>query len=177
VSGETAIVAARVSPTPGAIYLSHNNIEGIPMHGPQDFAQAQPGVVAVQGNGVYCAHCGATPAAHAELRGHRGFLIFMQFRKTPGPFCRDCGLATYRRMTEDSLLFGWWGPLSLWINGATMLLNLLVRAPISKLAPPIPGSPGQPMDPGKPLLRRPAAIAFLIPLIAYTTIIIAVLQA
>jgi len=31
-----------------------------------------------------------------NIRAHRGLLIVMQFRKAPGPFCRDCGLATFR---------------------------------------------------------------------------------
>ena len=131
---------------------------------------------AVNGNGVYCGQCGATPAARVDIRGHRGFLIFMQFLKMPGPFCRDCGIATYRRMTSESLFLGWWGPISLWVNGFVMLLNLPGRSTLGKLPPPIPGSPRQPLSPGKPLYRRPAVIGFLVPLVLYTLILIAVIQ-
>ncbi|WP_280271028.1 LppU/SCO3897 family protein [Nocardia wallacei] len=135
-------------------------------HSVPDFAAA---------NGVYCAYCGATPAAHVDFRGHRGMLIVMQFLRQPGPFCRNCGLSTYRRMTVESAWVGWWGFLSFVINPITMLINLPARSKVAALAPPIPGSPRQPMDPGKPLLRRPAALGLLLPVAAVLTIVVGVL--
>ncbi|GEM31813.1 hypothetical protein NN3_28200 [Nocardia neocaledoniensis NBRC 108232] len=112
---------------------------------------------------TYCRHCGATPAAAVDIRSHRGLLLWMQFVRMPGPFCRDCGLATLRRMTLQSVWLGWWGPLSLMINPITLLANASAHSRIRALGPPIPGMPGRPMDPGKPLFRRPAALGFLIP--------------
>ncbi|MET7771368.1 hypothetical protein [Nocardia sp. NPDC005366] len=112
-------------------------------------------------NGVYCAYCGSTPAASVDIRGHRGFIFFMQFLKSPGPFCRDCGLATYRRMTVESMWIGWWGFLSAVINPVTMLINIPARSRITELPPPIPGGPRIPMEPGKPLYER---IEFLLPI-------------
>ncbi|WP_194289677.1 hypothetical protein [Nocardia macrotermitis] len=114
---------------------------------------------------VYCAHCGATPAAAVTIRGHRGFIVFMQFLRMSGPFCRDCGLSTYRRMTVESAWLGWWGVASSIINPITMLINLAAYNSISKLAPPLPGMPGRPMDPGKPLFQRPGALGLLIPIV------------
>ncbi|GAB2719141.1 hypothetical protein [Nocardia thraciensis] len=111
----------------------------------------------------YCAHCGGTPAAPATIYGHRGLLLWMTFRRETGPFCRECGLATYRRMTLENVWRGWWSPLSVFINALTMLFNLLTYRDISRLPPPIAGMPGRPMRPGKPLSRRPAALGFLIP--------------
>ncbi|WP_280425925.1 hypothetical protein [Nocardia carnea] len=111
---------------------------------------------------LYCLHCGAVPAAAVTIRSHRGFVLWMQFVRMPGPFCRDCGLATLRRMTIESAWLGWWGPLSLFINLFTLLSNASAHSRIIRLAAPIPGMPGRPMDPGKPLFHRPAAIAFLI---------------
>ncbi|MBB5911204.1 hypothetical protein BJY24_000071 [Nocardia transvalensis] len=111
----------------------------------------------------YCVHCGGTPAAPVTIRGHRGRLLWMTFLHRTGPFCRNCGLAVYRRMTLENVWLGWWGPFSMFINAATMLFNVLTYREIARLAPPIPGMPGQPLDPGKPLFRRPAAIGFVIP--------------
>jgi len=111
-------------------------------------------------NGVYCNYCGATPAVATDVRGHRGFIFYMQFVKSPGPFCRDCGLATYRRLTIESLWIGWWGMLSSVINPVTMLINLGARSRIVALPPPIPGGPRRPMDPGKPLYQRPAFLGW-----------------
>ncbi|MBB5915964.1 hypothetical protein BJY24_004876 [Nocardia transvalensis] len=115
------------------------------------------------GRTLYCLHCGATPAAAVTIRSHRGFVLWMQFVRMPGPFCRDCGLATLRRMTIESVWLGWWGPLSLFINAVTLVADMSAHSRIVQLPPPIPGMPGRPMDPGKPLFHRPGAIGFLIP--------------
>ncbi|MFD6101447.1 hypothetical protein ACFWFQ_02155 [Nocardia salmonicida] len=117
-------------------------------------APQSSGYVTSTANGVYCAYCGSTPAARVDIRGHRGFVIFMQLLKSPGPFCRDCGLATYRKMTVESMWIGWWGFLSAVINPVTLLINLGPRSTLTKLPPPIPGGPRIPMQPGKPLFHR-----------------------
>lgn len=126
----------------------------------QPFPVSPPGAVPSTANGVYCHYCGATPAVVVDVRGHRGFLVMMQFLRSPGPFCRDCGMATYRRMTVESLWLGWWGMLSSVINPITMLINLGPRSRILALPAPIPGSPRRPMDPGKPLYQRPGFLGF-----------------
>ncbi|MVU80954.1 hypothetical protein GPX89_27355 [Nocardia sp. ET3-3] len=116
-------------------------------------------------NGVYCRFCGATPAVDLDFRAHRGMIFLMQFRKMPGPFCRNCGLATFRKMTGDSLIQGWWGMLSFWLaNPITILINLVNRVRVGQLPPPIPGAPSPSMDPGKPLWQRPSIIGALVPL-------------
>ncbi|MFI9510087.1 hypothetical protein [Nocardia sp. NPDC052566] len=135
---------------------------GIAVSAPQEY---ETPVDYSTANGVYCAYCGATPAARVDIRGHRGFLIMMQFLKQPGPFCRDCGIATYRRMTIESAWIGWWGFASFVINPITMLINLAARAQIGRLAAPLPGSHYQPMDPGKPLYLRPGLLGLLIPVL------------
>ncbi|MEV6657285.1 hypothetical protein [Nocardia fluminea] len=98
----------------------------------------------------------------------------MQFLKSSGPFCRDCGLATYRRLTVESMWIGWWGILSFVINPVTMLINLSARSTLTTLPPPIPGGPRLPMQPGKPLFQR---VEFLlaIALILFGPIILLVL--
>ncbi|MBO0854229.1 MAG: hypothetical protein J2P18_10720 [Nocardia sp.] len=88
----------------------------------------------------------------------------MQFLTSRGPFCRDCGMATYRKMTVESLWLGWWGIISSIVNPIMMLANLGPRGRILELGAPIPGSPRPPMDPGKPLYQRPG---FLAPLIIF----------
>lgn len=123
-------------------------------------------------NGVHCLYCGATPAAVVQFRGHRGFVFFMQFLKQPGPFCRSCGLATYRRMTGESMLAGWWGPLSMVINPITMLINLPARSEVAQLPEPLPGSPYQPMDPGAPMYKRWQFLGILVPIAAIVFLVV-----
>jgi hypothetical protein len=119
----------------------------------------------VGGNGVYCRVCGSTPAVHVTFRGHRGMIVIMQFLRRFGPFCRDCGLATYRDMTSKSLVEGWWGPMSLFVNPITMLTNLGPRSRVALLPAPVAGAPRRPLDPGKPMTQRPAMLMVLLPLI------------
>ncbi|MEU7554718.1 hypothetical protein AB0B01_20650 [Streptomyces sp. NPDC044571] len=125
--------------------------------------------------GYGCRLCGAQPAAAATVRGHQGLIVLMRFLSLQGPFCRDCGLATYRRMSGDTLWQGWWGPLSFFITPVTLLVNLGPRASFRRLAPPTGGFRPA-MDPGKPLWRRPAALLFLVPvalfLLAVPTLIL-----
>ena len=121
-----------------------------------------------------CRFCGSVPAVSATVRGHQGFLIVMRFLKLEGPFCRSCGIATHRDMTAKSLWQGWWGIGSSIINPITMLINLPQRAKFNQLAEPVPGAPGRPMDPGKPLFRRPAILGFLVPIAVIALIVLSV---
>ncbi|MEV4190196.1 LppU/SCO3897 family protein, partial [Streptomyces toxytricini] len=107
-----------------------------------------------------CRMCGSVPAAPGTVRGHQGMFVLMRFLRTEGPLCRDCGLATYRRMQSDTLWQGWWGPLSLFITPVTLLMNLGPRAAYYRLQPPANGIL-RPLDPGKPLWRRPPALLVL----------------
>ncbi|MFJ9642271.1 hypothetical protein [Streptomyces sp. NPDC101206] len=107
-----------------------------------------------------CRICGSVPAAPGTVRGHQGMVVLMRFLRTEGPLCRDCGLATYRRMQSDTLWQGWWGPLSLFITPVTLLMNLGPRAAYYRLAPPT-GAILRPLDPGRPLWRRPPALLLI----------------
>lgn len=88
-----------------------------------------------------------------------------QNTKVDGPFCRACGLTTYRDLTADSLWRGWWGKYSLAINPVMMLANLYYRIRIGALGAP-EDHPWPPMTPGKPLYRRWQVIGFAVPITA-----------
>jgi hypothetical protein len=115
--------------------------------------------------GPFCRFCGSVPAAHATVRGHQGFIVVMRFLKLHGPFCRDCGLAAVRRMTANSLWQGWWGFASLLINPFTMLSNLKAWSTIRRLPAPLPGAPGIPTPPGRPLWQRVQILGLLLPVL------------
>jgi hypothetical protein len=125
--------------------------------GPQPYAQQM-----VDPNAVQCRFCGCVPAARVTFRGHRGMVIMMTFLSLAGPFCRDCGLSTFRRMTASTLIAGWWGYASFLITPVTVIINLVRRGKVANLPAPVPppnGGPSrQPMDPGAPLLARPQAL-------------------
>jgi hypothetical protein len=124
---------------------------------PQPYPGPQPQAAPM----VQCRLCGCVPAANVKFRGHQGMILLMRFLSLDGPFCRDCGLATFRRMTARTLVQGWWGYASFVITPIVVLINLVRRDKVANLPAP-QAAPGggsrQPMDPGPPLLARPMAL-------------------
>ncbi|WP_242001874.1 LppU/SCO3897 family protein [Kribbella steppae] len=106
------------------------------------------------------------------MRGHQGMIVVMRFLKLQGPFCRTCGIATVRDMTAKSLWQGWWGIGSMIVNPITMLMNIEPWAKFRKLPEPAPGAPGRPMNPGKPLVQRPAMAMLLLPIALIAAIVV-----
>ena len=129
---------------------------------------------------VQCRFCGCVPAVETKFRGHQGMILIMRFLSMDGPFCRDCGLSTFRRMTSRTLVQGWWGYASFVITPITVLINLVKRGKVANLPAPRPAPNGQsrqPMDPGPPLLARPMtiiglAIPFALFLLLVTAIVL-----
>ena len=139
----------------------------------QDYAQQQlpayqPG--ANPTNELQCRYCGSYPAKEATIRGHRGIIVVMQFLSQKGPFCRDCGIATFRSMTSRTLVQGWWGYASFIITPITLLINLFQRLKFKDMPAPRPAPDGNsvaPMPLGNPVLLRPTALGLLVPLMVF----------
>ncbi|MGW1340632.1 LppU/SCO3897 family protein [Kribbella sp. NPDC002412] len=138
---------------------------------PQQGQFQQPMQQPVPQGAVQCRFCGGFPAVQATVRGHQGMIVVMRFLKLQGPFCRTCGIATVRDMTSKSLWQGWWGIGSMIVNPITMLMNLEPWSKFRKLPEPAPGAPGRPMNPGKPLLQRPAIAMLLLPIALIVAIV------
>ncbi|MER6731289.1 hypothetical protein [Streptomyces puniciscabiei] len=116
--------------------------------------------------GPGCDVCGAGPAARVTIRGHQGMLIVMRNLWRKGTFCQTCALAVFRKMQSDTMVQGWWGPMSMIITPITLLINLFTLSKIRKLpAPTAAFGPG--LDPGLPVLRRPAGMIGLVPLTGF----------
>ncbi|GIF14000.1 hypothetical protein [Actinoplanes teichomyceticus] len=127
-----------------------------------------------------CRFCGSVPAARATFRGHQGMVVIMRFLSNEGPFCRDCGLGVFRHMTSRTLVQGWYGYGSFIITPFTVLMNLIRRGRVAKLATPQPNpyAPSRPpMDPGPRLLERPMTwIGIMIPIVLFGLIAFAATQ-
>ena len=107
-----------------------------------------------------CRLCGSVPAANMTIHEHNGRVVWMVHKTTKGPFCRDCGTALLRHQQNSTLFQGWFGIFSFFITPITLLLNLSAWQKIRALAAPHrdPGTQSRleaPLNPGKPLLRRP----------------------
>ena len=117
-------------------------------------AAAQPAV-------VRCRFCGSIPAVAMTVFEHNGYVILMQFKQLQGPFCRNCGLNAWRRMTNSTLLRGWLGVFSFFIAPVTALINVINLPKLNSLPPPQPGTAvRQPADPGAGLLARPGVYVY-----------------
>ena len=136
------------------------------------FQQGQPAFAPMPQGALQCRFCGGFPAADATVRGHQGMIVLMRFLKLRGPFCRTCGIASVRDMTAKSLWQGWWSVGSSIINPITMLMNIGPWSKFKNLPEPAPGAPGRPMDPGKPLFKRPAVLGLLLPFALIALIIV-----
>jgi hypothetical protein len=111
---------------------------------------------------VRCRFCGSTPAVLMTVYEHNGYLVLMTFKNVKGPFCRDCGLYVWRRMTDQTLLRGWLGVFSFFIAPVTALINVVNLRKLTSLAPPQPGSGVRPpADPGGSLFRRPGVYVYM----------------
>ncbi|MYW03102.1 hypothetical protein [Streptomyces sp. SID3343] len=122
-----------------------------------------------------CDECGSYPAVRATLRSHRGLVLLMTTRTMKGTFCRPCGLARQRELSGRTLWQGWWGVASLVVTPIVLLTNLIGRSRFRALPEPTPGAPGQPLDPGVPLRRRPVIAGLLVPISVLTAVLVSIL--
>ena len=111
-----------------------------------------------------CEVCGASPAAPVTVRGHQGMLVIMRFLRRQGMFCRTCALAVFRDMQADTMVLGWWGPISVFVTPFTLLANVSALSGIKRIPAPVTAGWRPALDPGKPVFRRPAGVLALIPL-------------
>lgn len=112
----------------------------------------------------HCVLCGYTPAADVNLHQHRGVLIFPMWRRDKGPFCRACGLTTFRDRTATTLAWTFWSVISVVLVPVTLFLNLRARRQLLGLAAPAERLEGvvtpnrAPLPPSKAVLARPMSV-------------------
>lgn len=104
-----------------------------------------------------CQVCGAAPAASVRFVKHVGMVLMWQQVTYRGTYCRDCGLAVFRQIMNQTLAFGWWGIASFFFNIYAIIVNLISRQRIRNLAEPIRAGDKPALDPGRPVLARPGA--------------------
>jgi hypothetical protein len=102
-----------------------------------------------------CQQCGRSPAANVTFLGDDGSPA--QARDVPlsGPFCRDCGIATFRTATAWSLTNGWLSRYSLITVPLAVIANLGARRRVAILRTPQSPTPDRaPLPPGRTLWLR-----------------------
>ncbi len=157
----------QLPPAPHPVYAPPMPTQPYPYAGPAPLG-------AMPGPGRVCEVCGAAPAAAVTVRGHQGMIVIMRFLRREGVFCRTCGTAVFRKLQADTMMQGWWGPLSAIITPFVLLLNLSAWSTLRGLPEPTTGSWHPPLDPGKPVMRRPAGLVAAMPLAALGLVVMAI---
>jgi hypothetical protein len=83
--------------------------------------------------GLECRVCGAGPAVKATFVGVTGFAVAWTVRRWCGPYCRTCGLATFREAVSEKLVGGWWLIVGFVVVPGYVLANLFGRSRVSGL--------------------------------------------
>lgn len=118
-------------------------------------------------SGPSCRICGNGPAAPATFRAVVGAVVMHTIWTAPGPYCRDCGLHTFRRQTAKTLGGGWCSIGAIVLTPIFLLMNISARGKVAGLPAPQPRPDGRgqrPLDPGPPVFQRP--VAYIYPALA-----------
>jgi hypothetical protein len=114
-----------------------------------------------------CSYCGSIPAREVNLVQDGAWLVWRSRQHLKASLCRDCGIAEFRRMTNLTLIKGWWGPLPFLSNIQAIFQNVGERARLRKLVPP--AHPMQsdrkllpPLNPGLSVFFRPGMVLSLL---------------
>ncbi|HEY1488219.1 MAG TPA: hypothetical protein VGF84_19080 [Micromonosporaceae bacterium] len=124
-----------------------------------------------------CTICGCLPTANVDFRGQHGYVYVRRTFNYRGPFCRDCGIATFRRATATTLVGGWYGIISLVTAPFTLLANVSRRRRVAGLAAPLNPYPGRsPLSPGRPVYLRWQILGLLAPVALIALIVSSVMS-
>jgi hypothetical protein len=75
--------------------------------------------------GLGCQRCGAqVPATGVRFFRNTGMLIMFRWETLAGQSCRACALSDFARMTVWTLLLGWWGLISFFLNWVFLAVNV-----------------------------------------------------
>jgi hypothetical protein len=91
-----------------------------------------------------CEVCGRTPAVEVTIRRHVGMIFLQKFYKLRAPLCREHGTQLLRSWTGKTLVHGWWGFISFFVNWFVLGMNAIAH---SKLRALPAGAAGMYFDP------------------------------
>lgn len=127
-----------------------------------------------------CVLCAGVPAVSVRLRSQLGLVLFMRFKDHSAPYCRDCGIETFRRVQNATIVGGWWGFLAFFVTLSTLAQNAYAYRKLRALPPASGRDDGvavpnaSPLVPGPPLLARWGLKALVAVLCAWTVLAIVV---
>ena len=88
-----------------------------------------------------CRVCGRTPARTVKLRRHVGMLVLQKFYKVELPLCRDHGREAAKSWLGKTLVQGWWGVISFFVNFYAVFTDVVALRQVSRLEEPVSPRP------------------------------------
>jgi hypothetical protein len=124
-----------------------------------------------------CLSCGSTPTANVRFRGMHGLVDTPVWYEVSGPFCRNCGIATFRNATEWQLANIMRSVKSVLRMPSILFGNFSARRQVARLdAPGHPAIEVAPLGLGRPLLLRGRISIALIPVAVVVIAVAAIMH-
>jgi hypothetical protein len=83
-----------------------------------------------------CVVCGMTPTLRLTIRRHVGMIFVQRFVSVNKPLCRTHGRHITKSFLKKTLLEGWWGVISFFINFFNVFSDISVLRKYSRLEEP-----------------------------------------
>jgi hypothetical protein len=83
-----------------------------------------------------CELCGRVPTVELTLRRQVGMLLLMRTYRYRGPLCRDHGIENAKEFLSKTLVQGWWGLFSFFVNFFVIATDLIALRKAKQLPPP-----------------------------------------
>jgi hypothetical protein len=115
-----------------------------------------------------CAVCGFSPAIPIRVQQQIGLGFLRWTVEVTGWRCRDCGREAVRLLASRTLITGWWGIISMFLNLASLVEAFTTWRRLRSLLPPMQRDPRvvvrqtSPAPAGRSMWLRPGALAFVV---------------
>jgi hypothetical protein len=119
---------------------------------------SSPGVARSDSTTGVCQVCQGPNARRVKFLRITGLVLLFRWRSTDLVACHDCGLAVGREQQSKTLLLGWFGLFSFFLNLYAVARNTVSLARVRRLPPSGQGSRPA-LDPGRPVFLRAGALA------------------
>lgn len=91
--------------------------------------------------GAPCEVCEARPATRFVVRRHVGMLLVKRAYKVDAVLCRVHATELARQFLAKTLVQGWWGVISFFLNIAAVFGDVVVIVRAQGLSEPVPAVP------------------------------------
>jgi GYF domain 2 len=108
---------------------------------------------------VGCLVCSSLPIRPFIFKQNTGMGWSRELKTLTGNYCRSCAQAKGRKLQSLTLLVGWWGMISMFVNCGVIFSNAMALWDASRMEEPVGESPRR-LKKGLPVIVRPATIGF-----------------